>query len=252
MFGTRILLLIPHPDDEVVGCAAAIQRAISLGARVYAISLTDGVPAIPGLLPWRRNTRSDRVEARLAEADISARALGLEWVERQMIPTRTLRLQMRRSISLIEGAVARYGVDTIWTPAYEGGHQDHDITNFLASSLSVDAPVWEFAEYNYAARRIRPQEFISMYGGEQVHRLSAPETERKRQLLGVYRSERGNLKHVGVVQESFRPLPVHDYSLPPHPGPLFYQRYQWAAWHPRVDGTLPEEICRAASTFKVA
>ena len=27
------------------------------------------------------------------------------------------------------------GIDTVWAPAYEGGHQDHDVTNMLASTL---------------------------------------------------------------------------------------------------------------------
>ena len=39
MFGKRILIIIPHPDDEVVGCTAAIARAQAQGARIYAIYL---------------------------------------------------------------------------------------------------------------------------------------------------------------------------------------------------------------------
>jgi LmbE family N-acetylglucosaminyl deacetylase len=30
MIGRRVLILVPHPDDEIVGCGAAIARAARL------------------------------------------------------------------------------------------------------------------------------------------------------------------------------------------------------------------------------
>ena len=33
-FGSSILILVPHPDDEVVGFAAAIGRAKAAGAKI--------------------------------------------------------------------------------------------------------------------------------------------------------------------------------------------------------------------------
>ena len=44
MFGDSILILIPHPDDEVVGCFATAGRAIASGSKVYGAYLTTGVP----------------------------------------------------------------------------------------------------------------------------------------------------------------------------------------------------------------
>lgn len=44
MFGQRVLILVPHPDDEVVGAAAAIARARAQGAAVTGVFLTTGVP----------------------------------------------------------------------------------------------------------------------------------------------------------------------------------------------------------------
>ncbi|MFY9402443.1 MAG: PIG-L family deacetylase [Candidatus Omnitrophota bacterium] len=40
--GERILILAPHPDDEVIGCAGIIQEAIASGARVKIVYLTNG------------------------------------------------------------------------------------------------------------------------------------------------------------------------------------------------------------------
>src|SRR5690349_16650698 len=41
----RILVLAPHPDDEIVACGIAALRARAAGARVFVLYLTTGVPA---------------------------------------------------------------------------------------------------------------------------------------------------------------------------------------------------------------
>jgi len=38
----RILILSPHPDDETIGCAGIIQQALSAGAQVRVVYLTNG------------------------------------------------------------------------------------------------------------------------------------------------------------------------------------------------------------------
>ena len=40
----RVLILAPHPDDEIVACGIAASRAIAAGARVFVLHLTTGVP----------------------------------------------------------------------------------------------------------------------------------------------------------------------------------------------------------------
>lgn len=40
--GERVLILAPHPDDEVIGCAGVIQQALKAGAKVKIIYLTNG------------------------------------------------------------------------------------------------------------------------------------------------------------------------------------------------------------------
>lgn len=40
--GERVLILAPHPDDETIGCAGIIQQALSKGAQVEVVYLTNG------------------------------------------------------------------------------------------------------------------------------------------------------------------------------------------------------------------
>ena len=38
----RILILAPHPDDEVIACGGVIQQALNIGAQVKIVYLTEG------------------------------------------------------------------------------------------------------------------------------------------------------------------------------------------------------------------
>lgn len=249
MYGRRILILIPHPDDEVVGCCAAIGRARRQGAEVLGAYLTTGVPAPARLWPWQRSGHAARVARRREEARRAAEWLRLEPVLFSEIPTRELRKHMASMREAIRALIASHAADMLWTPAYEGGHQDHDVANFLASTLREEAQVWEFSEYNFAGGQVRSQEFASPQGAEERIVLTAEEQAGKRQALKIYASEQGNLGYVRTEQEVFRPLASYSYSRPPHPGKLFYQRFQWVPYHPRVDYTHPEEVCRALVNF---
>jgi LmbE family N-acetylglucosaminyl deacetylase len=246
MSGKRILLLVPHPDDEVVGCAIALRRAATQRARIFALYLTTGVPAPEILWPWQRRRHAALVARRRAEAMAAAARLAITPVGFQPWPTRTLKAHLGEAEALIERAVAEHAIDTIWVPAWEGAHQDHDVANFLAAGFAGRLPVREFAEYNLAGGRPRSQRFPAENGSEEIIALGPAERRLKRELLALYRSERGNLRHVGTEIESLRPLDRYDYARPPHAGRLFYQRFQWVPFrHPRIDFDRPEAVCGA-------
>jgi len=40
--GKRILLIAPHPDDEIIGCAGLIQQTLKAGKKIDVVILTDG------------------------------------------------------------------------------------------------------------------------------------------------------------------------------------------------------------------
>lgn len=255
MFGKRILVLCPHPDDEVVGASAAIGRARAAGAEVQAAFLTNGVPGIEKFWPWQRAGHAGRVARRWAECDAAARRLGFGIALKQDFPTRSLKSRLDETRAALQAAIDRMGADMLWTPAFEGAHQDHDAANCLAASFAGRLPVWEFAEYNNgpdgSRGRTLSQEFFAPNGTETVLELSEAEMATKRAAMALYASERGNLGHIETAREAFRQLADYDYARPPHAGVLFYQRFQWV-WprHPRVDYTKPEEVAAALAAFR--
>jgi LmbE family N-acetylglucosaminyl deacetylase len=247
--GRRVLLLVPQPDDEVVGCAVAIRRARATGTRIFAVYLTTGVPPAAAAWPWRRAGHHERVERRRHEALAAAEDLGIEPLAFADCPSRELKAHLSETYLRIAGHLRAVAADQIWTPAYEGGHQDHDVTNFVASLFRRQISVLEFSEYN-AARGVRSNHFPSEAGQESVLRLDGAEAAWKRRLITLYRSERGNLGHIRFVREVLRPLAFYDYGRPPHAGRLFYERFQWIPFrHPRVDFTSPAKVAAAIGAF---
>jgi LmbE family N-acetylglucosaminyl deacetylase len=250
MTARRILVLIPHPDDEVVGCAAAIARAVAEGTRVFGLYLTTGVPPRDAFWPWQRAGYDRRVERRRDEALSAAAALAITPLAFSARPSRSLKAQLRDAAAEIRAAIARCAAEALWVPAWEGGHQDHDAANFLGAQFADRLPVIEFAEYNFAGGVLRSQRFPAENGGEIVLRLTATEAAAKRDLLALYRSERGNLAHVGIESECLRPLPRHDYAVPPHPGRLFRERFHWVPMpHPRIDFEPTRAVLAALAGF---
>lgn len=253
MFARNILLLAPHPDDEVAGCAAAIGRARAQGCRVFCAWLTTGIPDEDALWPWQHSRRTERVHVRRSEAERAAETLDIRPIWFQDIPTRRVKDSLAQTYAGIERLLGETAAEVLWCPAYEGGHQDHDTTNFLASLFRDRVSVWEFSEYNFAGSRVQSNRFPTETGREREIVLEEEERGRKRELLNIYRSERLNLRYIASVREVFRLLGDYDYSRPPHAGKLFYERFQWArGFSSRVDPTQPEEVCRALTAFRTS
>ncbi len=75
--GQRVLVLAPHPDDEVIGCAGTIARHVRAGDEVGIAIVTDGRRSRAlGLGP------EEMARRRRQEAELGSQALGarLEWL----------------------------------------------------------------------------------------------------------------------------------------------------------------------------
>ena len=79
----RILLVSPHPDDESLCCAGAIQQALQVGAQVWVVWLTNGDGFEWDAIYLERNPRPSPqelrklAELRTQEARAAAQTLGI-------------------------------------------------------------------------------------------------------------------------------------------------------------------------------
>ena len=250
MFGKRILILVPHPDDEVVACATTLEHAKADGVEIFALYLTHGCISKDAVWPWQRKKYDAMVDRRQAEAKKAASYLGITPVGWNDRPARYLWQNMHAVCTEIQTAIQDYGIDQIWLPAYEGGNPDHDVLNAIGQRFKRQISVLEFAEYNFFAGKAQSNSFPEMNGTEQVINLSETEQKIKRAALALYKSEQSNLNYIELNRECFRPLADYDYFKPPHAGKLWYARFQWVPFkHPRVDFTNPMDVCKAITDF---
>jgi LmbE family N-acetylglucosaminyl deacetylase len=253
-FGASILILAPHPDDEVVGCAAAIGRAQAAGAQVSVLFLTHGCVERQAMWPWARGRYAEVVARRRAEAEGACAQLGVAIAGVSERPARHLWRELAAAEVEVRRAIGQTGADQLWAPAFEGGNPDHDGASAIASRLAAAAlSVLEFAEYNLAGGRPRSHAFPRPNGTETLLALSPAEQAAKRRALALYASERGNLGYVSTERETFRPLAAYDYGRPPHAGQLWYARFQWVPFrHPQVDFTDPHDVYAAIAAYLAA
>jgi LmbE family N-acetylglucosaminyl deacetylase len=82
--GERILIIAPHPDDEVLACGGLIQQALALGDSVWVVYVTAGDGSWPSAWKVTGNLfpgPEDYLElgrARIEEAKAGAQVLGLD------------------------------------------------------------------------------------------------------------------------------------------------------------------------------
>ncbi len=238
----NILFVIPHPDDEIVGTCILIRKLLREKKKISLVFLTNGVISPDQNWFWKKNKYKDFVKMRKNEMIQSLEILNIKKYYYQNIPTRTLKNNISESYKLIYRIIKKNKIDSLFCPAYEGGHQDHDITNFICSRLKNLCKLYEFSEYNFYNRKINSNTFFDSKNNEKIILLNPSQKKFKNKCLSIYNSEKNNLGYINVDKESFRPMVEYDYSQPPHHGTLFYRRYSFFSWHPKVDSSSPYEV----------
>jgi LmbE family N-acetylglucosaminyl deacetylase len=122
----RILVLSPHPDDELIGCGGTMLKYMSLGAEVTIVQLTDGsnCAALLGAKPDFRTT------ARLREAERVARNLKVDDLRLWSL-TDTLFQVDKELVQKMRDLLVELKPDIIFIPFVNDLHHDHVKTNQL-------------------------------------------------------------------------------------------------------------------------
>lgn len=132
--GGTLLVLAPHPDDDVLGCARLMQQAEAAGCDVVIIWLTDGGASHGALSP---SERADLIARRRAEALAGVNALGLARVATCFLDHPDGRLaefadEAGRNIDAIR---CRHGATTVAVTDKDDGHPDHRAAYAIATAL---------------------------------------------------------------------------------------------------------------------
>jgi len=142
----RLLILAPHPDDEVLGCGGTLALAAARGARTLVVVVFDGAAGDPG----RKFPREDYVARRRREARAGGRRLGVGEYRFWNRPEghRAPEHEIDRGAARLARLVEDWRPDLVlapWSGDAQGDHQSvaRAVERWLEAG-PVPCPVWGF------------------------------------------------------------------------------------------------------------
>lgn len=231
----RLLVIAPHPDDEILGMGGQLWRWAGRADIVY---VSDGAPDNPAFYePLGFSRRSDYAEARWREANraLQIAGLGPESVHRLGFADQTVHRRLVPIARCLADLIADLAPRAVLVPPYEGGHPDHDGTALAAHAalrlLMQDAAplpaLVEYASYHSSNGGLVFGEFLPNPASN-LHEVILDENARrlKRSMLACHATQAAFLRGVKVARESFRRAPAYDFRLPPG-APFHYDQVDW-------------------------
>lgn len=203
-----VLVLAPHPDDEVFGCAAAIRVHVTRGDAVQVVIATDGAAA---RAHPDAAAKAEYIQTRQAESRAAARVLGhaepifWDYADRELPVHEAV-------ISRIAEQIQTLQARTVYAPSIHEIHPDHQALA-QATELALrrlDAPL-TLMSYEIGAP-LRPNVLVDQ----------TPHFDWIQQAVGCYASQLAEHDYTRFVNA----LHIYrSYTLPPgtHAAEAFYQ-----------------------------
>lgn len=233
-----VTVIAAHPDDEVIGLGGLLPQL----HHATVVHVSDGAPherrwwgapELPSREDYARVRRLELINA-LSIAGITEDRMRSLGVIDQEVSHDLVGLATRMAEILAE-----LHCDVVFTHPYEGGHPDHDATAFAVHAAckilhrngQIPPRIVEFTSYH-----ARPDggtavcEFLPDGGPEETEiALGRAEQDLKRQMIASFVTQRETLAWfpVDMDAERFRISPSYDFTAPPHPGKLHYERFEW-------------------------
>jgi len=143
---TRVLLVGPHPDDNLLGPGGTALKYLAQGIPVHSVCITDGRACIPA-----DQDRDALVLLRAAEERACAAAMGLPEPELYGIPEDRLADpgSLEAYSRQLQATLERWQPDALFVPYFLESHPLHRYTTFLVAralrSGSRDCQVYSWA-----------------------------------------------------------------------------------------------------------
>lgn len=245
------LIVGAHPDDEVLAAGIWISRQRS--TPIHILHITDGSPRdmldARGLgFPNRRSYAAAR--RRELAAALSLVEIPPANCSQFNIADKEACLNLPELIQRLDELITRLEPDRVLSPCYEGGHPDHDAAAFAVAMVGKRQKLrkrqrsfvhWEFPLYHAGPKgKMITGNFIPgpIPRRETIISPTPEERSLKARMLSCFVTQKEILSRFKVDFEHFRRAVRYDFTQPPHPRPLLYERWGWgisgAVWRDRA------------------
>jgi len=189
-----ILVVSPHPDDETLGCGGLIALCARARHAVSILAMTNGEASHPGDQIWQRKLGQIRQQEQLSalrtlgvpNPDVISLALPDGWLYR-------LRSDKANDVSaLIEASMKSRNIKTLFVPAIDDCHSDHQETAKLLARVATNYPVKYVFSYQIWPPANRSAQVSSNEVGYSLNILKV--LTLKKQAIAEFRSQLGDIE----------------------------------------------------------
>ncbi|QEA40809.1 PIG-L family deacetylase [Pistricoccus aurantiacus] len=142
----RAVVVAPHPDDEVLGCAGLMMQLAALDRELLLIGVTDGTGSHPGSRQWPPQ-RLAKVRPRESAQAMQRLGLGRVPVIRAGIADTRVEMERTQLASLLKARLRAN--DVLLTTWRQDGHPDHEATGRTCAEVAerkgctlIELPIW--------------------------------------------------------------------------------------------------------------
>lgn len=140
--GKNVLVLSPHPDDEIIGCGGTLIRMLEEGSKVSVVQLTDGSDSSA----LKDSPEDIRKTIRLKEAKVVAENLG--FAELLLFNETDSHLKCTtNTVKKLSDILNRIHPNVIFVPFINDTHPDHIVANEILSK-SLESSTLNLSEVN--------------------------------------------------------------------------------------------------------
>jgi len=228
--GEDILIIAPHQDDCVAIAGGYAVQTVEKGGHVYILYITDG---------YEEDRVTRRQEAVKAWSTFSETSVTLDFLPYINNKSFLSREEINKGIDDINKYIKRVNPETIFIPLYEGGHYQHDVTNYMVSrvlkNLETGCTVYESPIYNFfMSFKTTPEKILSGLArfiplvtydyppepvrNDQVYYLEMTDSqlEKKKNIITEFKTQNPHkLRERWGFCDRYQKLHAYDYSQPP-------------------------------------
>lgn len=152
--GDNVLVLSPHPDDELIGCGGTLLSLVDNGATVHVLQMTEGARCAA----LNNNPDYNKRNIRIAEAIKVAKHLDFTlhfWKTDQSGRLKNSAVTQKLLFDLMKNLEPQ----VVFVPSADDNHRDHRTAHQILKSVQstlnymvkvVEYPVWGFIKANTA------------------------------------------------------------------------------------------------------